>query len=130
MAKEKMINARLQQKHDLEKNWMLAENFIPKIGELIIYDAETSIEDITDKEGNLIREDIYNYSRFKIGDGITTVDNLAFADDNLRNELEKYKEILNIDYESTLAFDTSEIVIGQSTTSILGQAILGKMILG
>lgn len=91
---------------------MLAENFIPKIGELIIYDAETSIEDITDKEGNLIREDIYNYSRFKIGDGVTTVGNLTFADDNLRNELEKYKEILNIDYESTLAFDTSEIVIG------------------
>lgn len=38
--------------------------------------------------------------------------------------------ILNIDY-STLAFDTTEIVIGNTTTStsVLGQAILGQLIL-
>jgi hypothetical protein len=34
--------------------------------------------------------------------------------------------LLNIDYDVTLGFDTSEIVFGNtSTTSILGQAILG-----
>ena len=39
--------------------------------------------------------------------------------------------ILNIDYEKNLAFNTSEIVIGSgSTTSRLGYAILGQMILG
>lgn len=90
MPKEKMINARLQQKHDLEKNWMLAENFIPKIGELIVYDAETSFEDITDKNGDLIKDYMCEYARLKIGDGVTTVNNLAFVDDNLREELAEY----------------------------------------
>lgn len=34
--------------------------------------------------------------------------------------------LLNIDYDTILGFDTSEIVFGNtSTTSILGQAILG-----
>lgn len=37
--------------------------------------------------------------------------------------------ILNIDYERDLAFDTAEIVIVSNTTSVLGQAILGQMIL-
>lgn len=38
--------------------------------------------------------------------------------------------LLNIDYDTILGFDTSEIVFGNtSTTSILGQAILGQMIL-
>ena len=37
--------------------------------------------------------------------------------------------IINVDYESTLAFDTSEIVFGSTTSSVLGQAILGQMVL-
>lgn len=39
--------------------------------------------------------------------------------------------ILNIDYDTLLAFDTSEIVFGAgtNTTSVLGQAILGQMVL-
>ena len=38
--------------------------------------------------------------------------------------------ILDIDYESTLAFDTSEIIFDTiNTTSVLGQAILGQIIL-
>lgn len=37
--------------------------------------------------------------------------------------------ILDIDYDTLLAFDTSEIVIGASTASVLGQAILGQMVL-
>ena len=39
--------------------------------------------------------------------------------------------LLNIDYDNTLAFDTSEIVIGETTnTAMLGRAMLGRMILG
>ena len=46
----------------------------------------------------------------------------------LSNILETY--ILNIDYDTLLTFDTSEIVTGAtSTTSVLGQAILGQMVL-
>ena len=87
MSKEKIVNARLQQKHDLEKNWMLAENFVPKIGELIVYDTETSIEDITDREGKLIRETLYSYPRLKIGDGVTAVNALLFIDEELNSEI-------------------------------------------
>lgn len=36
--------------------------------------------------------------------------------------------VLSIDY-SALAFDTTEIVVGSATTSALGQAVLGQMIL-
>ena len=37
--------------------------------------------------------------------------------------------LLNIDYDAILAFDTSEVVFGSTTSPILGQAILGQMIL-
>jgi hypothetical protein len=38
--------------------------------------------------------------------------------------------IFNVDYDNLLAFDTTELVINSaSTTSVLGQAILGQMIL-
>ena len=54
--------------------------------------------------------------------------NVTHGEDSLSNILETY--ILNIDYNTLLAFDTSEIVIGAtSTTSVLGQAILGQMVL-
>jgi hypothetical protein len=39
--------------------------------------------------------------------------------------------LLNIDYDTLLKFDTNEIVINNTinTTSVLGQAILGQMVL-
>ena len=121
MSIEKNMNTRIQHKHDIEANWNKALNFIPKIGEIIVYDIDEN----------------YNYSRFKIGDGIRTINDLEFLLDTqyilhnsntLSQLLEQY--ILNIDYDTILAFDTSEIVFGNiSTTSILGQAILGQLIL-
>ena len=36
---------------------------------------------------------------------------------------------LTIDYNAMLAFDTTEIVFGTNTSAILGQAILGQMVL-
>ena len=59
---EKMYT-RIVNKHDVEANWILAVEFIPKQGEIIIYDIDEN----------------YNYERFKIGDGIRTVTNLPFA---------------------------------------------------
>lgn len=58
-----MLNVRIVQKHDTQANWDKATNFIPKIGEIIVYDAD----------------DNYPYARTKIGDGVTTVGNLPFA---------------------------------------------------
>ena len=58
----KIINSRIQNKHDTEQNWNAAINFIPKQGEIIIYDIDEN----------------YSYERLKIGDGIQTVNNLKF----------------------------------------------------
>lgn len=62
---EKIINGRIINKHDIEANWLKAENFIPKQGEIIIYDID----------------DNYNYTRIKIGDGKTLVNLLPFMTD-------------------------------------------------
>ena len=67
MSVEKNMNTRIQHKHDTEANWNKALNFIPKIGEIIIYDIDEN----------------YNYSRFKIGDGIRTINNLEFSQADL-----------------------------------------------
>ena len=60
---EKTINSRIIHKHDVEANWLKAVNFIPRQGEIIVYDID----------------DTYTYERFKIGDGKTLVSTLPFA---------------------------------------------------
>lgn len=61
---EQIFNTRIIHKHDTEANWSKATNFIPKQGELIVYDIDSE----------------HNYSRIKIGDGVKTVINLPFID--------------------------------------------------
>lgn len=124
---EKNVKTRIQHKHDTEANWSKATGFIPKIGELIVYDADGT----------------YSYPRFKVGDGTTSVVNLAFANEQvlstqvihsenklqLSNIIDSY--ILDIDYKTLLAFDITEIVFGSGiTTAKLGTAVLGQMVLG
>ena len=72
----KIINARFQQKCDIEANWIQKENFVPLNGEIIIYDAETD-ETILPKE----RENPVKYPRIKIGDGTTLLSDLPFVID-------------------------------------------------
>lgn len=62
MATEKKITSRVIHKHDVEANWVKATTFIPKQGELIVYDIDEN----------------YIFERFKIGDGKTLVSNLPF----------------------------------------------------
>ena len=64
---DKLLNSRIIHKHDIEANWLKAENFVPKQGELIVYDVEEN----------------YNYERFKIGDGENCVNDLPFTIDYL-----------------------------------------------
>ena len=64
MASEKPVSTRIQQKHDIEANWLKAINFIPKDGEIIIYDVD----------------DNHELPRLKIGDGITNVNSLPFIE--------------------------------------------------
>jgi hypothetical protein len=59
---ESNFQVRIVHKHDTEANWLLATNFIPKTGELIIYDIDAS----------------HSSPRFKIGDGTSTVTSLPF----------------------------------------------------
>lgn len=80
--------------------------------------------------------------KLKIGDGQTSWLELSYIDesiiiqasrveyvnDTLDNILLNY--IFDIDYETLLAFDTSELITGSNSSSILGQAILGQLILG
>lgn len=61
-----MENKRVIHKHDIEANWNKAKNFIPKKGEIIVYDADEFI----------------NYQRLKIGDGITIISDLPFFSNN------------------------------------------------
>lgn len=83
---EKRLNARLVNKHDIESNWILATNFTPKQGEIIVYDIDEN----------------YSYERFKIGDGVQNVNALPFADDALKTALEA-----EIGAVSALVGDTS-----------------------
>ena len=68
-TKNNEIISRIVHKHDTETNWNKAINFIPLIGEIIVYDTDEN----------------YNYERFKIGDGKTTVINLPFQKTNIND---------------------------------------------
>lgn len=59
---EKILNARTQQKHDIEANWDKATNFIPKAGEIIVYDEDAA----------------HSHPRMKIGDGTSYLADLEF----------------------------------------------------
>jgi hypothetical protein len=59
----KTIKTRIVNKHATELDWKKAINFVPLLGEFIIYDPD----------------DTYFGARFKIGDGITNVNDLPFA---------------------------------------------------
>ena len=59
---EKTLNTRIQQKHDIEANWLKAVNFIPKVGEVIVYDIDET----------------HTTPRMKIGDGVKNINELEF----------------------------------------------------
>lgn len=67
---QKEIKTRIILKHDTEENWRKAESFIPRLGEVIIYDTDTN----------------NTYARCKIGDGTTPVNELSFAVNSITNE--------------------------------------------
>lgn len=59
----KTVKTRIVNKHDIESNWTKAVNFIPKQGEIIIYDVD----------------DTHTFPRLKVGDGETVVSSLPFV---------------------------------------------------
>lgn len=99
---EKTLNTRIVQKHDTQANWDKAINFIPKIGEIIVYDAD----------------DNYPYARTKIGDGVTTVSNLPFTVPEGATDDEIIDMMLEIDMLPVVQ-DTDGSVLVDSDNSIL-----------
>lgn len=55
-------------------------------------------------------------------------DNLSDVVSTVSSLVDTY--VLDIDYDTILSFDTSEVIFGKNTSSVLGQAMLGRMILG
>ena len=79
----KTVKGRISNKHGTEEYWILSvytdtskntlrdNPFIPLAGELIVYDPDS----------------VYDYPRFKFGDGVNNVDQLSFVTEELAEEL-------------------------------------------
>jgi hypothetical protein len=114
------INSKIQLRHDTAANWSTYNptlsagepGFETDTGKLKIGDGQTSWIELS-----YIDESI-----------IIQASRVEYVNDTLDNILLNY--IFDIDYETLLAFDTSELIAGSSSSSILGQAILGQLILG
>lgn len=63
---QKTLKTRIQCKHDTPENWDKATNFIPLVGEIIIYDRSPSLSQ--------------SGKRIKVGDGETLLSNLPYVD--------------------------------------------------
>lgn len=92
---EKNIKARVVNKHDTEENWSKA-SFIPKKGETIIYDIDST----------------HTTQRMKIGDGVNTVSALPFIQDGFFSIVEE-TDTLEIDAEDIAALDNLSSIIGE-----------------
>lgn len=99
MSENVLKNVRIVHKHDTEENWLKATNFIPKQGELIIYDVD----------------DKYNYERMKIGDGNTLVNDLPFSNDWESLENRPFYEELS--YVSYIPEQVVEFIVNSNMTS-------------
>lgn len=123
MATEKKITSRIQQKHDVAANWAKATNFIPKKGEIIIYDAEYNA---SGEETQAVR--------FKIGDGSKTVNNLPFAVIDYGSDIETLEqEVAN---NSTAigkiqgAFETNGTTVKKATSAGTADKVANGLTLG
>lgn len=70
MANEKTIRTRIQNRHAPESYWVSNNTFVPRAGEIIIYDVDET----------------HSHPRVKIGDGQTTIVNLPFGDATVLGE--------------------------------------------
>ena len=100
------IKTRIQLKNDTEENWNKAKNFIPKRGELIIYNAET---------GNV--DEARRFPRFKIGDGETTIVNLPFTTRNVIKSYATQSDFPSIGAADSLYIDLSTRLLYYYTNS-------------
>jgi hypothetical protein len=62
----KYMKTRISQLHNTEADWLKVNSWVPDAGEIIVYDPD----------------DVYNYTRLKIGDGDRQLKDLAFIIDS------------------------------------------------
>ena len=137
---KELKHIRIIQKHETEANWNKATKFIPKLGEVIIYDPDAN----------------HTTSRIKIGDGTTVVANLPFVQQEfidselsgtsenavqnkiIKNELDKKQDFLMLKSEKmgTEKVTISPLIITDSSTKsvalqdftlIQGEALAGTI---
>ena len=101
---EQNIKSRIVHKHDTEANWIKATNFIPKQGEIIVYDVDST----------------HTYERIKIGDGATNVNSLPFSTDSVVESMN-----VQISGLQTSINNVSELVGDVSVSEQINTAIDG-----
>lgn len=94
---DSIVNARIQLKNDTEAHWSLATNFVPRQGEIIIYNAETNSDNLNAR----------SYPRFKVGDGVTTVNNLPFYSVDLAQQARSVQHTLTFGAGNVYQYDGS-----------------------
>lgn len=123
MATEKKITPRIQQKHDVAANWAKATNFIPKKGEIIIYEAEYNA---SGEETQAVR--------FKIGDGSKTVGALPFAVIDYSSDIETLEQEVadNSTAIGTLqgAFESDGTTVKKATSAETADKVVNGLTLG
>lgn len=91
MASSDRLNVRIINTHDTEANWNNTVNFVPEAGEIIIYDIDST----------------YSYERFKIGDGVLTVNQLPFIASTVIDEyLKPINGVVLIDAGNIATYET------------------------
>lgn len=101
---EKIMKTRVVQKHDTEENWNKATNFIPKKGEVIIYDPDGT----------------HTYSRQKVGDGTKNINELPFLGATVETA-DSSESLSKIQYTAESAIpDTPEQGAEYAITDLIG----------
>ena len=77
-----VMYTRIVHTHDVEENWDRASTFVHRLGELICYDPDAT----------------HTYPRFKIGDGVHTINELLFTvDSSIMNYFSESNGIIYLD---------------------------------
>lgn len=100
MAEKTLNNVRIVNKHETETNWQKS-SFVPKQGELIVYDIDST----------------HSYERIKIGDGKTNVNALPFIDANKVDKVSG-KGLSTNDYTTAEKTKLSGIAEGANKTVV------------
>ena len=108
---EKNMNVRIIQKHDTASAWANATGFIPKQGELIVYEADSTTP----------------YPRFKVGNGVNIPNDLPFSDAQyvLDSELGAYVTVGTAQTITGAKTFQQQVIIPQTPTATTHAASKG-----